>query len=83
MLEAGDPDAEVDLAWQCYHQLRSIYHATTTEDRRIAEKVISSFPSCPIPEVARLGRTPRPGANNCFAYFNTTTSPTVAPKPST
>ena len=56
-LEAGDPDAEVDLAWQCYHQLRSIYHATTTEDRRIAEKVISSFLSCPIPEVARLGRT--------------------------
>jgi transposase len=25
-LEAGDPDREVDLAWQCYQQLRSIYH---------------------------------------------------------
>ena len=26
-LEAGDPDGEVNLAWQCYQQLRSIYHA--------------------------------------------------------
>ena len=71
MLEAGDPDAEVDLAWQCYHQLRSIYHATTTEDRRIAEKVISSFPSCPIPEVARLGRTLKAWRQQLLAYFNT------------
>ena len=23
-----NPDREVDLAWQCYQQLRSIYHAT-------------------------------------------------------
>src|SRR5204863_5853076 len=53
-LEAGDPDGEVDVAWQCYQQLRSIYHATTTEGRQIAEKVIAGFPSCPIPEVARL-----------------------------
>src|SRR5512133_43477 len=40
-LEAGDPDSEVDVAWQCYQQLRSIYHASTAEGRRIAEKVIS------------------------------------------
>lgn len=25
--------------------------------KKIAEKVIASFPSCPIPEIARLGRT--------------------------
>ena len=70
-LEAGDPDGEVHVAWQCYQQLRSIYHATTTEGRRIAEKVISSFPSCPIPEVARLGRTLKAWRQQLLAYFDT------------
>jgi Transposase len=27
-LDAGDPDYEVTVAWHCYQQLRSIYHAT-------------------------------------------------------
>ena len=70
-LEAGDPDGEVDLAWQCYQQLRSIYHATAAEGRRIAEKVIASFPTCPIPEVARLGRTLRAWKAQILAYFDT------------
>jgi len=26
-LEAGDPHWEVTIAWRCYQQLRSIYHA--------------------------------------------------------
>jgi hypothetical protein len=43
-LEQGDPNREVDLAWQCYQQLRSIYHAATSRGRRIAEKVIAGFP---------------------------------------
>ena len=29
-LEAGDPDGELNLAWQCYQQLRSIYHTAPT-----------------------------------------------------
>ena len=70
-LEAGDPDGEVDLAWQCYQQLRSIYHATAAEGRRIAEKVIASFPTCPIPEVARLGRTLKAWRQQVLAYFDT------------
>ena len=70
-LEAGDPDGEVDVAWQCYQQLRSIYHTTTTEGRQIAEKVIAGFPSCPIPEVARLGRTLKPWRQQLLAYFDT------------
>ena len=52
-LTAGDPDYEVTVAWQRYQQLRSIYHAThPATGRAIAEKVISSFATCPIPEVA-------------------------------
>ena len=70
-MEAGDPDGEVNLAWQCYQQLRSIYHASIAEGRRTAEKVIAGFPSCPIPEVARLGRTLKAWRQQVLAYFDT------------
>ena len=58
---AGDPHGEVELAWSCYQQLCAIYAGTASlRDRRaLAEKVIASFPTCPIPEVGRLGRTLR------------------------
>ena len=78
-MEAGDPDGEVNLAWQCYQQLRSIYHATTTEGRRIAEEVIAGFPTCPIPDVARLGRTLDAWENTVLAYFDTRGVSTVSP----
>jgi transposase len=60
-LLAGDPNCEVELAWSCYQQLRAIYAGTASlrERRTLAERVIASFPTCPIPEVARLGRTLR------------------------
>jgi transposase len=70
-LEQGDPDGEVNLAWQCYQQLRSIYHAGTDAGRAIAIKVIDSFPSCPIPEIARLGRTLKAWKQQVLAYFDT------------
>ena len=70
-LTAGDPSWEVTIAWQCYQQLRSIYHAPTpTAGRRTAEKVIVDFPTCPIPEVARLGRTLRAWRSQILAYFD-------------
>jgi len=71
-LAAGDPDYEVTVAWQCYQKLRSIYHAThPATGRSIAEKVITSFPACPIPEVARLGRTLRAWRVQILACFDT------------
>jgi transposase len=70
-LQAGDPTGEVNLAWQCYQQLRSIYHAGADRGRQIAEKVLDSFPSCPIPEVARLGRTLPAWRAQVVAYFDT------------
>jgi transposase len=69
-LEAGDPDGEVNLAWQCYQQLRSIYHSSAAKGRQIAEQVIASFPTCPIPEVARLGRTLKAWRQQVLAYFD-------------
>jgi transposase len=70
-LDAGDPTDEVNLTWQCYQQLRSIYHATPAKGREIAIKVLDSFHTCPIPEVARLGRTLRAWRAQVLAYFDT------------
>lgn len=70
-LDAGDPSDEVNVAWQCYQQLRSIYHAAPANGRQIAVKVLDSFPSCPIPEVARLGRTLHAWRAQVLAYFDT------------
>ena len=72
-LHAGDPTGEVELAWACYQQLRSIYSGTgpPIARRALAEKVIAGFPSCPVPEVARLGRTLRSWRAQVLAYFDT------------
>ena len=48
------------LAWQCYQQVRSAYTATDlAAGKKIAETILASFPTCPIGEIARLGRTLR------------------------
>jgi transposase len=70
-LNAGDPTDEVNITWQCYQQLRSIYHATPAKGRQIAIKLLDSFHTCPIPEVARLGRTLRAWKAQILAYFDT------------
>jgi hypothetical protein len=41
------------------------------DGRRIAEHVIGSFPGCPIPEVARLGRTLKMWRDHVLARFDT------------
>ena len=70
-LQAGDPGFEVTVAWHAYQQLRAIYQAETpAEGRRLAEHVIASFPTCPIPEVARLGRTLRTWRQHVLARFD-------------
>jgi hypothetical protein len=69
-LSAGDSDHEVTLAWQCYQKLRNIYHARPQKGRELVAEVISSFPSCPIPEVARLGRTLRAWKAAILACFD-------------
>ena len=70
-LIAGDPGWEVTLAWHAYQQLRSMYRQDTTTRRTIAEKVLDSFHDCPIPEVARLGRTLRMWREHVMARFET------------
>jgi len=71
-LVAGDPGWEVTMAWHAYQQLRSIDQAETpAAGKRIAEQVIGSFHQCPIPEVARLGRTLKMWRSHVLARFET------------
>ncbi len=70
-LEDGDPTHEVAIAWQCYQKLRSVYHARPEKGRELVTEILASFPSCPIPEVARLGRSLRAWKQAILAYFDT------------
>src|SRR5215217_3479953 len=71
-LQAGDPHFEVTVAWRCYQRLRSAFVTTNlAEGRKIAVAVAESFPSCPIPEIARLGRTLNAWRAQFLAYFTT------------
>ena len=55
---AREEHVEVEVAWLCAQEVRSVYHQDTpAAGKAIAEKILNSFTSCPIPEVARLGRT--------------------------
>lgn len=63
---------EVYIAWQAAQRLRQAYHAENlAAGRAIAEKVLASFPSCPIPEIKRLGKTLRQWKDAFLAYFTT------------
>jgi Transposase len=69
---ADERHVEVELAWRCAQQVRSAYHQDThAAGRVIAEKILASFGSCPIPEVARLGRTLKQWREAFLGYFTT------------
>lgn len=71
-LEAGDPNWEVTLAWSAYQRLRSAFATKDLrEGKKIALGVLESFHACPIPEIARLGRTLRAWRQQFLAYFTT------------
>ncbi len=71
-INADDRHEEVFVAWQCAQQLRAAYQAKDLADGgRLAEKVLASFHTCPIPDVARLGRTLRKWRTAFLAYFTT------------
>ncbi len=49
--------------------------------RLLAEQIVATFASCPIPEVARLGRTLKKWRRELLAYFDTAGASNAAPKP--
>ena len=71
-LQTGDPTFHVTIAWQAAQHLRAVYHAPNADEgRRRALAVLDALPSCPVPEVARLGRTLRSWRAELLAYFDT------------
>ena len=69
---AREEHVEVEVAWLCAQQVRSVYHQDThAAGKAIAEKILNSFTSCPIPEVARLGRTLTQWREAFLGYFST------------
>lgn len=62
----------LEVAYQCAQQVRDVFHQPTpAQGRRLAEQVIATLPSCPIPEIARLGKTLRRWRTAFLAYFET------------
>ena len=53
-------------------QVREVFHqATPTQGQRLAAHLIQRLPACPIPEIARLGRTLRKWKDTLDDYFDT------------
>ena len=70
---AAHPDhVAVEVAYQCAQDLRDVFHQPTpAQGRRLAEQLIEKLSSCPIPEIARLGKTLRRWKTAFLAYFDT------------
>ena len=53
-------------------QVREVFHqAAPAQGQRLAARLIQRLPACPIPEIARLGRTLRKWKDAFLAYFDT------------
>ncbi|MEQ4518740.1 transposase [Pseudarthrobacter sp. B907] len=66
-----EPGPRSHPARQCYQKLRNIDHARPEQGRATVSEVIASFPSWPIPEVARLGRTLKQWKTAILVYCDT------------
>ena len=53
------------------HSRGGSHQATPAHGRRLAARLVESLPTCPIPEIARLGRTLRRWKDAFLAYFDT------------
>ena len=71
-IAADERHLEVAVAWSCAQRLRAAYqHPDPGQGKQIAATVVDSFPTCPIPEIARLGRTLKQWRAEFLAYFDT------------
>ena len=62
----------VEVAYLLTQQVRDVFHQDTpAQGRHLAAHLIERLPTCPIPEIARLGRTLRKWKNALDAYFDT------------
>ena len=69
---ADEAHISVEVAYHCAQQVRDVFHqATPAHGRRLAAHLVERLPTCPIPEIARLGRTLRKWKDAFLAYFDT------------
>ena len=69
---ADEAHISVEVAYHCAQQVRDVFHqATPTQGQRLAAHLIQRLPTCPIPEIARLGRTLRKWKDAFLVYFDT------------
>lgn len=69
---ADEAHISVEVAYHCAQQVRDVFHqATPAQGRRLAARLVEGLPTCPIPEIARLGRTLRKWKDAFLAYFDT------------
>ena len=69
---ADEAHISVGVAYHCAQQVREVFHqATPAQGQRLAARLIQRLPACPIPEIARLGRTLRKWKDALDNYFDT------------
>ena len=69
---ADEARISVEIAYHCAQQVRDVSHqAKPAQSRRPAAHLVESLPTCPSPEIARLGRTLRKRKDAFSAYFDT------------
>ena len=69
---ADEAHISVEVAYHCAQQVRDVFHQDTpAQGRHLAAHLIKSLPTCPNPEIARLGRTLRKWKDALDAYFDT------------
>ena len=69
---ADEAHISVEVAYLLTQQVREVFHQDTpTKGRRLAAHLIERLPTCPIPEITRLGRTLRKWKDAFLAYFDT------------
>ena len=69
---ADEAHISVEVAYLLTQQVRDVFHQDTpAQGRHLATHLIQRLPTCPIPEIARLGRTLRKWKDAFLAYFDT------------
>lgn len=70
-IDTHEAHEEVFIAWQAAQRVRAVYHADTpAEGRAAARHLLDALPTCPIPKIARLGRTLKQWRDAFLAYFD-------------
>jgi transposase len=76
---SGDPDGEVTISWTVAQQVMALYQqADPARTRQQVTDLVAALRSCPIVELARLGRTLHVWRPELIAHFD---HPTVSNGP--